>query len=52
MVKNKGGIDMFKYFMMLSANVLIGIAETGINTMCVSSFDEIELPKELESEGF
>ncbi|MER2009773.1 MAG: hypothetical protein ABS939_20240 [Psychrobacillus sp.] len=42
---------MFKYFMMLSANLLIGITESGINTMCVASFDEIELPEELEIEG-
>lgn len=51
MVKIKGGVKMLKYLnflMILSATVFMGIAESSINLMCHSFFDELELPEELK----
>lgn len=55
MVKIKGVDKMFKYvrnLVMLSATVLIAIAESNINTMCLGILDEIELPEELKNSDF
>lgn len=38
-----------KYLTVLSATVLMSIAESSINTMCIGLLEEIELPEELEN---
>ncbi|PJO42374.1 hypothetical protein CWD94_18080 [Lysinibacillus xylanilyticus] len=55
MVKIKGGNEMKKHLKslaVLSAAVLIGIAESSINMMCAGFMDEIELPEEMKNTEF
>ena len=55
MVKSKGGNEMFKhlkYLIVLSATVLMGIAEKSTFMMCGGFLDEIEVPEEIKNTKF
>lgn len=55
MAKNKGGNEMFKSLrnlIMISATILIGLAENSTTMMCSLFMDEIELPEELKNTKF